>query len=415
MCSRRSYRMWGRGMARTSASLPGGLRLSDYLSVGVIGRVFPRAAVREALRRTERASVRQRALSADVMTYYVIAMALFRQASTREVLRSLMEGLRWVSPELLVRVSGKSSISRVRSRLGPAPLAALREACVRPLAAPSTAGAWYRGRRLMAVDESSLSVPDEEANRRHFGLPGASRGQAGFPKLRLSVLMELGTRAPLAWCGGPWSESEMKQAERLVTHLEPGMLMLADRYDGGFPLWSAAQDRGANLLWRVKSNQAFPVHGSFPDGSWSSVINGSGKDRRRRRGQRAVRVVHYLMPGLEEAFTLITTLLDPEQAPAAELAALYHERWKIETAYDEVKDPHAGARRAPAQQDPGARAAGARRPDAGPLRRALPDPRGRRQRRSGPAPIILPARGQRRAPPDRPSRRFPPTGRADER
>jgi hypothetical protein len=213
----------------------------------------------------------------------------------------------------------------------------LREACVRPLAAPSTAGAWYRGHRLMAIDGSSLSVPDEVANRRHFGLPGASRGQAGFPKLRLSVLMELGTRAPLAWCGGPWCESEMEQAERLVVHLEPGMLMLADRYDGGFPLWSQAQDRGADLLWRVKSNQAFPAHGSFPDGSWSSVINGSGRDRRRLRGQRAVRVVRYRMPGSEEAFTLITTLLDPEQAPAAELAALYHERWEIETAYDEVK------------------------------------------------------------------------------
>ena len=190
-------------MARTPASLPGGLRLSDYLSVGVIARVFPRTAVREALRRTERESVRRRSLPAEVMMYYVIAMSLFRQASTREVLRCLMEGLRWVSPELLVRVSGKSSISRARSRLGPQPFAALREACVRPLAAPSTAGAWYRGRRVVAIDGSSLSVPDEEANRRHFGLPGASRGQAGYPKLRLSVLMELGTRAPLAWCGGP--------------------------------------------------------------------------------------------------------------------------------------------------------------------------------------------------------------------
>ncbi len=146
-----------------------------------------------------------------------------------------------------------------------------------------------------------------------------------------------GTRAPLAWCGGPWSESEMEQAERLVPHLEPGMLMLADRYYGGFPLWSQAQDRGADLPWRVKSNQAFPVRGSFPDGSWSSVINGSGRDRRRLRGHRAVRVVRYRIPGSEEAFTLITTLLDPEQAAAAELAALYHERREIETAYDEVK------------------------------------------------------------------------------
>ena len=129
----------------------------------------------------------------------------------------------------------------------------------------------------------------------------------------------------------------MKQAERLVPHLEPGMLKLADRYYGGFPLWSQAQDRGADLLWRVKSNQAFPVRGSFPDGSWSSVINGSGQDRRRLRGHRAVRVVRYRMSGSEETFTLITTLLNPEQAPMAELAAPYQERWEIETACDEVK------------------------------------------------------------------------------
>ena len=211
----------------------------DAVLVGHAG-----GAVRVALRRPERESVRRRALRAEVMVYSVIAMLLFRQASAREALRCLMAGLRRVSPELPVRVSGKSSISRAYRRLGPQPFAALREACVRPLAAPSTAGAWYRSHRLIAIDGSSLSVADEEATcRRHFGLPGASPGQAGFPTLRLPVLMEHGTRAPLAWCGGPWSEPEMEQAKRLVPDLEPGMLMRADRYYGGFPLWSRARDR----------------------------------------------------------------------------------------------------------------------------------------------------------------------------
>ena len=70
-----------------------------------------------------------------------------------------------------------------------------------------TASAWYQSRRLVVIDGSSLSVPDEESNRRHFNLSGASRGQEDYPKLRLLVLMELGTQAPLAWCGGPWPES----------------------------------------------------------------------------------------------------------------------------------------------------------------------------------------------------------------
>ena len=83
-------------MARTPASLPGGLRLSDYLSVGVIIRKYPPRAAREALRRTGRGSVRKRSLPAAVMVYHVIAMGLFRSVSTREVLRCLMEGLRWI-------------------------------------------------------------------------------------------------------------------------------------------------------------------------------------------------------------------------------------------------------------------------------------------------------------------------------
>ena len=199
----------------------------------------------------------------------------------------------------------------------------------------------------------------------------------------------------------------MERAERLVPHLEPGMLMLADRYYGGFPLWSQAQDRGADLPWRVKSNQAFPVRGSFPDGSWSSVINGSGRDRPRLRGHRAVRVVRYRMPGSDEAFTLITTLLDPEQAPAAELAALYHERREIETAYDEVRTHMPG---------PGALLR-SRTPEL-----ALQELDGLvlahyaarcliHEAAASAGQIILPPCRQRRAPPDRSSRRFSPHGR----
>ena len=326
-------------MPRTPALLPGGLRLSDYLSVGVIARVFPRDAILGALRATGRESLRRRELPAEVMVYYVIAMSLFRQASTREVLRCLMEGLRWMSPDIPARVSGKSSISRARGRLGPEPFVALREACVRPLAASSGPGARRRGLRLVAVDGSTLAVPDEAENRSCFGLPGASRGSAAFPQIRLSALTELGTRAPLDWCAGPLSESEAVQAERLAARLGPGMLLLADRGYCGFPLWKKAASGGADLLWRARSNMRLPVLESLPDGSWMSVIRGNGKDRNRSLGSCPVRVIRYVLPGSgkDETYTLITTLRDPALDPAAELAALYHQRWEIESAYDEVK------------------------------------------------------------------------------
>ena len=324
-------------MARTPASLPGGARVSDYLSVSVIARVYPRKAVRAALQSCGRDSVRRRDLPAEVMMYYVIVMALFRSVSAREVLRCLVDGLRWVEPELPVRVSGKSSLSRARTRLGSAPFEALREACVAPLAEAGTRGAWYRGLRLVAFDGSSLNVADEQNNREFFGLPGSSRGRSAFPQARVTAMVEVGTRAAFAWHAGPLAESEAEQAERLLAHLSPGMLVLADRYYCGFALWSRAVATGAELLWRVKSNMRFPVVEALDDGSWRSVLRGSGRDRRRSRGECPVRVISYRLDGSDETYVLATTLCDPVTTPAAELAALYHERWEIETAYDEVK------------------------------------------------------------------------------
>ena len=238
-------------MARTVAAFTGGMRLSAYLSVSVIARVYPREAVRAALRSLGRDSRRRRDLPAEVMVYYVIAMALFRTVSAREVLRCLVDGLRWISPDLPVRVSGKSSISRARTRLGAAPFSALRDSCVAPLAHPGTPGAWYRGLRLVAFDGSSLSLPDEARNREAIGLPGSSRG----------------------------------------------MLVFADRYYCGFPLWSRATATGADLLWRFKRNMTFPVVEAFDDGSWRSVFCGSGRDRRRSQSELPVRIVAYRMEG----------------------------------------------------------------------------------------------------------------------
>ncbi len=145
--------------------------------------------------------------------------------------------------------------------------------------------------------------------------------------------MEVGTHAAFAWHAGPL----VQKAERLLEHLSSGMLVLADRCYCGFPLWSRAAGTGADLLWRLKGNMRFPVVEAHDDGSWRSVIRGSGRDRRRSRGELPVRIVAFRIEGGDETVTLATTLLDRRAAPAADLAALYHERWEIETAYDEVK------------------------------------------------------------------------------
>src|SRR5687767_11698402 len=131
-------------MARTASGLPAGIRLSDHINLGVIAKVFPLDRVREVLAETGKASERERDLPAQVMVYYAIALALYMSASTREVRRCLLEGLRWLWGAEAVRVAGKSGISQARTRLGAQPLRRRHDRLVRPVATRTTRGAWYR-------------------------------------------------------------------------------------------------------------------------------------------------------------------------------------------------------------------------------------------------------------------------------
>ncbi|TFH43792.1 MAG: IS4 family transposase, partial [Lysobacterales bacterium] len=139
---------------------------------------------------------------------------------------------------------------------------------------------------------------------------------------------------------GPYSTGETTLARDMIDNLKPGMLCLADRNFFGYELWQKARATGADLLWRVKKNLRLECLERFADGSYLSVIYPSEKDRRNNTNGAYVRVIEYRLddvPESEELYRLITTILDPEAAPARELAALYHERWEIETALDELK------------------------------------------------------------------------------
>lgn len=335
-------------MARTIAELPKGTRLTDYVSLGVLAAKVPQEEIAAALRATGRASVRQRDLPAHVVVYYVMALALYMQSSYREVLRCLLEGVRWLEgPRARLRVAGKSGISQARTRLGSEPLKHLHDAVVRPVAVQATRGAWYRGWRLVSIDGSTLDVADTKANEAAFGRPGASRGNTAFPQLRFVSLVENGTHVLFGSQVGACTEGETTLAQSALGWLKPGMLCLADRNFFGFTLWTHAHGTGADLLWRVKKNIRLPCQRRFSDGSYLSTIYPSDKARRHRCDGVTVRVIDYTLDGAtaaEPLYRLLTTVLDEEIAPAIELAALYHERWEIETALDELKTHLRGAK-----------------------------------------------------------------------
>lgn len=335
-------------MARTIATLPEGSRITDYISLGVIAKTFPIDQVRAVLAVTGKASLRVRDLPAHVVIYYVIALALFMQSSYREVLRCLLEGMQWlVDPTVAIKVAGKSGISQARTRLGSEPVRHLHDQVVRPIATRATRGAWYRDWRVVSLDGSTLDVADEAANSEAFGRPGASRGDSAFPQIRFVSLVENGTHVLFASQMAAYATSENALAKAVIASLRPGMLCLADRLFFSFALWAEARATAADLLWRIKKNLRLACEQQLPDGSYLSHIYPSERDRRHKTNGIKLRVIDYRLEGVADAeplYRLVTTLLDPQQAPAEELAALYHERWEIETALDELKTHLRGAK-----------------------------------------------------------------------
>jgi len=304
--------------------------------------------VHEVLAASGKASIRQRDLPAHVVVYYVIAMTLFMSASCKEVLRVLLEGLQWLSaPGAAIKVAGKSGISQARARLGSEPVERLHDEVVQPIATRRTKGAWFGPWRLVSLDGSTFDVADDPALEAAFGRPGAGHGESAFPQIRFVSLVENGTHVLFATKMAGCNTSEIRLAKEVLPALREGMLCLADRNFFGYEMWTLASATGADLLWRIKHNACLPDEKRLPDGSYLSHIYPSQTDRRRKTMGVAVRVIDYHLVGVEGAesvYRLVTTVLDHTKAGAEDLAALYHERWEIETALAELKTRLRGAK-----------------------------------------------------------------------
>jgi Insertion element 4 transposase N-terminal/Transposase DDE domain len=326
--------------------------LSDHISIGVLTRVFPPEVVDRVVAEAGRTERRQRLLPARAVVYYVLGLALFSQASYEEVMRTLVDGLSWQSGwRRPWQVPTKAALFQARRRLGVEPLRGLFEQVAVPLATAQTAGAFYRQWRLMSIDGTCLDVADTAANERAFGRPGSGRGTGAgaFPQLRLVGLAECGTHALVQAVVGPQADSEQKLASAIADRLAPGMLCLADRNFMTFALYQRASQTGAELLWRARIDRVLPALERHGDGSYRSAIYASQRDRRAGRDPLSVRVIEYQIadpaqPASDTRYRLLTTILDPEHAPADELAPLYAQRWEFENALDELKVHQRGPR-----------------------------------------------------------------------
>jgi len=326
-----------------------GERLTDRISVGVLAKVFPPDVVDAAIKATGKKEQRVRSLPARVVVYFVIAMCIWSEESYVEVMTLLTQGLvsmkRWSKAW---EIPTDAAITIARSRLGSRPLAELFSAVAKPLSKKKDSACWYRNWHLMAIDGTVFDLPDTPANETVFGRPGSSRGRSAFPQARVVALAECGTHAIVDAVIGGTKDSEVALAGGLFRSLTSKDLHLADRGFYSFDLWKTAASSGAQLLWRMKSSAVLPALEVFEDGSYRSEVFAATDTK--KTTPITVRVIEYVLEGRSDCssqrpYRLITTIIDPGAAPATELAALYAQRWEIETSFSELKTTLRGAAR----------------------------------------------------------------------
>jgi hypothetical protein len=286
------------------------------------------------------AGSRVRVLPGRVTVYFVLALALFADCSYRAVWGKLTASLVGLAPGSPVA----SSLARARARLGPGPVKALFEELSGPVGDPGGPGVCRRGWRTVALDGTTVRLPDRAQVTARYAKRSGVKRTAGYPLLRLVCLVETGTRAVIAAVFGPESSSEKTYALELAGRLDASMLVLADAFFDAFPVLAMFHARAGAFLVRSSAARTPKIERRLPDGSYLATVRGKRPrgggpiPHLRVRVLEAVITVH-LADGTvrTEPWRLITSLLDPEHDPAADLIALYHERWQAETCYAQLK------------------------------------------------------------------------------
>jgi hypothetical protein len=327
-------------MARHAKTLAQGNNATQHLGFGMLALCYPMRQVQAIIRECRKESLRIRDLPAEVVVFYVIALSLFPGVAYESVLEWLITGLQWLGTGEF-RVNSKGALSKARKRLGADVLRRIHERLAPPLNDGTLTGCRWKGFHLVAIDGSTLAVQDTESNAAAFGRPSNQHGTGTWPLARFVAMAEVGTHMVFAAELGGYRDAETVLAGKVFECLGPGMLCLADRLFPGYDLWQRAAATGAHLLWRAKAGLALKHLADLPDGSWLAEWRPSGAKRKDPRKQ-IVRVVEYRLrePGGEgggETYRLISTLLDPAEVAARELAALYPERWEIELTIKEGK------------------------------------------------------------------------------
>lgn len=292
--------------------------------------------VRSCLEKHGVATLRKRKLTVESVVWLIVGMALFRNRSISEI----VDRLDLVLPdEKGQRQSvAKAAIPPARDRLGVEPLSELFEVTARRWSDELAKQHLWRGLALFGIDGTTLRTPDSEENRRCF----ESHSDSGYPILRLATLIGLRSRIALDCAFDGCRTSETTLAEQLLPSVPDNSLTVMDRYYHNYSIWNVLQSVGENRHWLVRGRDDLGIWKTIEKlgpGDELAEIEVSNQTKWRKPELPKtfrIRVIRYRRVGFKTRI-LITSLLDSKRYPAEEIARLYHERWEIELAYDEMK------------------------------------------------------------------------------
>lgn len=229
----------------------------------------------------------------------------------------------------------------------------------------------WNGHRTFFVDGTSFSMPDTAELRGHFGQPGQQQSGCGFPMAHLLALFDAGTGLLISVLAAPLRTHDMSQVAQMHPELRAGDVLVADRGFASYVHLALLLRRQMHAVLRVHQRQLVSfrrdrrLRGKQPRGTVAKFSPSRLVCKLSRNDQiveytrpiicpewldpatyaalpETIRVrelrYHTCTPGLRtRRITLVTTLLDAQQYPLAELSDLYRRRWEIETNFAHLK------------------------------------------------------------------------------
>jgi putative transposase len=288
---------------------------------------------------------RERVLSPGVTVLHMILAALWPEESFNASWQVQWAAVTSRYPELAGQSPSRGTVSNARKRL---PLALWEKLCayVSEMAqAWGEAFAYWRGHRVVLLDGTCVSMPEEPALFEVFGTNTGCHGKGRYPLARVATLCLAGTMTVIAYAFGSYRDGECTLARSILSTLRKGDLLIADRHFAAAHYYWRYQSLGLEFLTRahqrliVSRIKRVRSYGRNDFLGWLTINKNYRKKDRALPRHLLVRFLQasVRIRGKRQVIWLVTSLLDEKQYPAAEIVQLYGRRWRIETVFEQLK------------------------------------------------------------------------------